>query len=167
MKTRKFPIKINYIIIPIIVVLVAVIGNIFTSSGIDSGWYDTIIKPSWTPDGSIIGTVWTIIFILTTISALIFWNQKNKSKNFEIIVWIFAANAALNILWSLIFFGLNILEVAVIEAALLAATTIGLIIFLWPISKLASALIIPYAVWVSFATYLTFVIYSLNYISPV
>lgn len=160
--TTKFQLKPNYFIIPLITILVAYVGSAVTSISIQSGWYDLLNKPAWTPPGSVIGIVWTIIFLLATISALIFWNQKQKPKHFGAIIWIFIANAILNVLWTVIFFYFHILEVAIIEAALLDITTIALIVFLWPISKKASVLLIPYAGWVAFATYLNYVIYTLN-----
>ena len=63
--------KLNYIIIPLIAFLTATIGSFFTGTGMD--WYETINLPEWTPPGYIIGIVWTIIFVLTAVSALFVW----------------------------------------------------------------------------------------------
>ncbi len=155
-------IKPNYVIIPLLVIIVSVVGSFFTSQGVND-WYQTLKLPSWTPSGEVIGLVWTVIFVLTAISALIFWNTSRKTSTFGIIVLIFLVNGFLNILWSYIFFDLNLILVAFFEAILLCLSTVALIILLWPVSKTASLLLFPYAAWVGFASYLTLTIWQLNF----
>jgi len=94
--------KPNYIIIPLITVFVSLLGGWLTSSGMS--WYKSINLPSWTPPGSIIGLVWTILFILATISALIVWNSLAGKNNFSLIIAIFILNSILNFGWSWLFF---------------------------------------------------------------
>lgn len=154
--------KLNYIIIPLITILVSAAGSSFTSLGIGSGWYDSIAKPAWTPPGSVIGAVWTTIFVLSTISAILVWNYVKRDQRFWWTIGIFIANAVLNVFWSFLFFGKHMIGAAVIEAAILELSVIALIILIWPGSRLASALLIPYAGWVAFATYLTYAVYALN-----
>jgi len=152
--------KINYIIIPLITVLVAVVGSWLTSGGME--WYGTINLPEWTPAGSVIGAVWTTIFILTTLSALIVWSRANRNRRFWWIIVIFLINAFLNVFWSFLFFSQHLIGPAIWEAGLLDASVIALIILIWPISRLASILLVPYAGWVAFATYLTYTVWLLN-----
>jgi benzodiazapine receptor len=154
--------KLRYLTIPLITILVSAAGSSFTSSGIASGWYDSIAKPSWTPPGSVIGAVWTVIFILTAISAILVWNKAKRGRRFRWIVGTFIANAALNVFWSFLFFGQRLIGPAVWEAASLDVTVIALIVLIWPISRVASVLLMPYAGWVAFAAYLTCVVYALN-----
>ena len=154
--------KINYIIIPLITILVALAGSLLTGWGM--AWYHNLNLMSWTPSGMLIGIVWTILFILSTISVLIVYNQKDH--NGDAIFWLtmilFAINAALNIKWSFLFFTLHLLSLAVIEAFILGLSVVALILLIWPRSKLAAILLIPYAAWVFFATYLTYSIWLLN-----
>ncbi len=152
--------KPNYIIIPLITFLTAFLGSLSTSGGMD--WYKTISKPSWTPAGSFIGAVWTILFILATISALIIWNRLPRDDRFKWIIIIFIINAILNVGWSWLFFGQHLLGTAIFEAALLGVSVLALIILIWPVSRLAAWLLIPYAGWVFFATFLTFKVWNLN-----
>lgn len=152
--------KPNYFIIPLIVLITAILGNWLTGGGMD--WYKTIRLPSWTPPGSMIGIVWTIIFILSTASALIFYNLAERGNRFIWIIFICLLNAILNISWSYLFFRQHLIGPAVIEAALLDLSVIALIILIWPISRLASLLLLPYAGWAAFATYLTYIVWSLN-----
>lgn len=152
--------KLNYFIIPLIIFIVAVLGSWLTGSGLD--WYKSIKLPSWTPPGSLIGAVWTIIFILSATSALIFYNLASHGSRFFWIIFLFILNTVLNVGWSYLFFRGHLIGPAVIEAALLDFSVIGLVILIWPISRLASLLLLPYAGWVAFATYLTYIVWSLN-----
>lgn len=152
--------KLSYIIIPVIVFLTAVIGSYFTGTGMV--WYQTINLPDWTPSGFFIGLVWTFIFILSAVSALIVWNKTEKNKKFWLIISVFLINAALNIFWSYLFFNQELIGAAFFEAILLDLTVFILICLIWPVSKLASILLIPYASWVAFASFLTFVIWTMN-----
>ena len=152
--------KLNYFVIPLIVLAVAWLGGQLIGSGMT--WYRTIKLPSFTPPGSIIGLVWTIVFILSAISAIIFWNKTAADNRFYWIIAIFIANAILNIAWSYLFFNQHLLGLATIEAAILDLSVIALIILLWPISKISAGLLVPYAGWAAFATYLTYLVWSLN-----
>jgi len=152
--------KLNYIFIPLIMIVVSALGSLVTSNNMD--WYDALIVPSFTPPGFLIGTVWTVLFILATISALIVWNSAQRNKIFKWIVAFFILNALLNVLWSYIFFGQQMVLFSIIEMILLNITVIILVILIWPISKLASSLLIPYTIWVTFATFLAYQIFILN-----
>jgi benzodiazapine receptor len=153
--------KPNYIIIPLITVLVSVTGSYFTSSSLEN-WYQTINLPSWTPPGSVIGLVWTTIFILSTISALLVWNKLPHDRRFNQIIGLFLVNAVLNVGWSYLFFGQHLIGAAVIESGLLGLSVIGLIFLIWPLLRKAAILLVPYALWVSFATYLTYSVWLIN-----
>ncbi|OHA80894.1 MAG: hypothetical protein A2675_02270 [Candidatus Yonathbacteria bacterium RIFCSPHIGHO2_01_FULL_51_10] len=152
--------KSNYIIIPLITIIVATVGSLLTSGGMD--WYQTIALPSWTPSGAIIGAVWTVLFVLATISALIVWNKVERTWIFKHIIRFFIMNAVVNVLWSAAFFGVHLLGLAVITAAILALTVIMLVLLIWKSSRTAALLLVPYAVWVVFATYLSYAIWDLN-----
>lgn len=152
--------KLHYIIIPLVTLLTAVLGGNITAKGME--WYKTINLPSWTPSGSFIGMVWTTIFILATISAIIFWNKSPKNNRFLITILVFLLNAVLNFGWSYLFFGFHKLNLAILESAFLGISVFALIFLIWPVSRLASVLLLPYGLWVSFATYLTYTVSSLN-----
>jgi len=152
--------KPNYLVIPALTFLIASFGSWLTGQGMN--WYKTINLPAWTPPGSIIGTVWTVIFILATISALIVWNRCYTEKNFWLIIFIFIINAFLNVGWSYLFFNLNLIGPAIIEAGVLGLSVLALIILIWPYSAAAAILLLPYMLWVFFATYLTYSIWLLN-----
>ncbi len=152
--------KPNYIIIPLITIAVAVIGSFLTSAGMD--WYKTLNLPSLAPGGGFIGSVWTVIFILSTISVLIIWNSAPRTNLFWWIIGFFIVNAILNVLWSYIFFYSHNIGPSIIEMIILEISVLGLCILIWPYSRVASILIWPYAIWVCFATYLAYNIWILN-----
>ncbi|MBU3918362.1 tryptophan-rich sensory protein [Patescibacteria group bacterium] len=152
--------KPNYIIIPLITLVIAVFGNLITSQGMD--WYNLLKLPSFTPAGAIIGIVWTIIFILTAISVLIFYNRAFHNSRFVIVITLFLINGVLNLLWSYLFFNKHLVGAAILEMLFLEATIIALIILIRFSSKIASILLYPYAIWVIFATYLAYQVLLLN-----
>jgi len=152
--------KLNYVIIPLITLGVSWLGGRLTSGGMN--WYQTIKLPAWTPPGSVIGFAWTTIFILSTISALIVWNRVSHQGRFWWIIIIFLINAGLNLGWSWLFFNQHLIGPAVWEAGLLGLSVVVLIILIWPFSRLAAWLLVPYGGWVIFATYLTYLIWALN-----
>jgi tryptophan-rich sensory protein len=152
--------KWHFILIPSSVLAAALAGSFLTGGGMD--WYKTIKLPSWTPPGSVIGAVWTAIFILTAISAILVWNKVPAGSRFTWIVVIFILNGLLNIFWSYLFFNRHWLNAAIWEAGALDLSVIALIILIWPVSRSAAILLLPYTAWTTFATYLTYVVWSLN-----
>lgn len=160
MKKNKSKIKPNYFIIPVITILVSWVGGYFTNLGMD--WYKTLIVPAWTPPGGVIGIVWTIIYILTTISVLIAWNKFKRDKIFQWIIALFVINAVLNAFWSFLWFTSQLMGTAVIEMIIIEATVVALMVLIWPRSRWASILLWPYAGWVLFATFLAVTIQQMN-----
>ncbi|MFH1632302.1 MAG: tryptophan-rich sensory protein [bacterium] len=150
----------HLISIPLIVLATALAGSWLTQGGMD--WYSTIALPVWTPSGEIIGMVWTTIFILSGAAAIIAWRSMPRNTIFAATFIAFIANAFLNIFWSFLFFRLHIIDAAFLEAGLLAGSVLFLIGLTWERARIASILLIPYLMWVSFATYLTFKIFELN-----
>ena len=149
----------SYLVIPSAVVLVAVTGSLFSTAGMD--WYRSIRLPSWTPPGPVFGAAWTSIFALAAASAVIAWNSAKRNATFGLGVAL-VLNGLLNILWTYLFFRLHLMSAAVGEAALLELSVIALIAVVWPVSRLAAALLFPYAAWVAFATFLANAVWRLN-----
>lgn len=154
--------KIGYVIAILAVALVSFIGGSITDKGMI--WYEELNLPSFTPPGYFIGIVWTIIFVLSAVSIILFLrhNKEKKELRFNSIIIFLILNALLNILWSFIFFGQGLILLSVIEMCALNVVNLILIILLWQENKLSSILLWPYFLWVSFATYLAYSIYLLN-----
>lgn len=152
--------KWNYLLIPLVTVFVAVTGSYFTNLGMD--WYATLTLPAWTPSWWFIGMVWTVIFLLSTLSALLFWNSVKYDHYFTSIVLLFIANVLFNMLRSWLFFVEHMVFISVIEMVVLFIITIMLIIIMRRKHKLASILLWIYPLWVAIATYFAYSVWILN-----
>jgi benzodiazapine receptor len=152
---------IHYILSPLFYVSVAFAGRYFTARGLSS-WYPSILKPSYTPPGSFIGVMWTLIYILTALSLIIFINRAQGQPLMIPAIVLYVLNGILNAAWSYIFFTKHLIGVAVIDAALLAITVLLIMVLAWRLSPTAAILLVPYFIWVSFATFLTYEIYKIN-----
>ena len=152
--------KTNFLVIIAIAVGASWLGGQITAGGLD--WYQTLTLPDFRPSGSVFGTVWTVIYILTTISALIVYNRLFNIKYYHLTIFLFAINALLNVGWSFIFFGQQLIGPAVAVSAGLGLSVLALIIMIWRHSLTAAVLLLPYLFWVAFATYLNYTVWRLN-----
>ncbi len=152
--------RINYFFIPLITIAVAYFGGMITEKGMS--WYNTLNLPSIAPDGKFIGLAWSVIYILATISALMVWNNLKQDKSFKTIICLFIANAFLNWFWTYLFFGLHLIAWSVLEMVLLNLVNLALIVILSKKNLLASVLLVPYFLWVCFATYLAYSVLTIN-----
>lgn len=151
----------NYLFPPLFYFFVARLGSFFTSKGVKT-WYETIEKPSFTPPGYFIGIIWTIIFILSAISMIYFLKNKSKDILYYLVLGIYLINGFFNVLWSYLFFVRHSILFAFFDAMLIGLTVFLIIILLWKEVKHSSLLLIPYLLWVIFATYLNYKIFVLN-----
>lgn len=153
--------KIKLIIAIAISQLAGIIGSVFTAPSITS-WYSELTKPALNPPSWVFGPVWTTLFTLMGIAAFLIWKQGLKRKDVKIALGIFLGQLVLNTLWSILFFGLRNPGAALIEIAFLWLAILTTIIAFAKISKPAAWLLLPYILWVSFATYLNYALWSLN-----
>lgn len=155
--------KSNKIIICIaICIIVGISASIATQSSI-STWYPHLNKPFFNPPNWIFAPVWTILYILMGIAAGIIWNKKTLYPSaVNNALWIFALQLLLNTFWSFLFFGMKNPLFALIDILFLLSVIVWTIRSFKKISEIASYLLFPYILWVSFATILNFSIWWLN-----
>ncbi len=139
--------------------LAGIVGIFFTVSSI-SAWYSTLNKPVLNPPDWIFGPVWTTLYLLMGISLWLVWKSNSTEK--KKAIWLFLVQLVLNAIWSPIFFGSHLIGNALAVIILLWAAIVLTILIFKKISKLAAWLLVPYVLWVSFATYLNFAIWILN-----
>jgi tryptophan-rich sensory protein len=151
--------KIRFVISITICQFAGIIGSIFTASSV-TNWYVTLEKPDFTPPGWIFGPIWVILYFLMGISLYLLWINKTKDNRKAFTV--FAVQLILNASWSILFFGLKSPLYGLIDILFLLAAIILTILFLYKISVLAMVLLVPYLVWVAFATILNYNILLLN-----
>lgn len=140
-------------------ITVAALGGTLTDVG---PWYQTLQKPDWTPPDAAFGVIWTIIFALAALSAVIAWRREFSPARRQWMIGLFAVNGLLNVLWSLIFFKLQRPDLALVEVAALWLSILALIVFLYRSSPVASLLLIPYLGWVGVAALLNYAVVRLN-----
>lgn len=138
----------------------AAIGSIATIPNIPT-WYVTLAKPFFNPPNWLFGPVWTFLYILIGISFFLLWGGKTK-KSKHIAYSIFFVQLLLNALWSIVFFGLHSLWGGLVVIIALLASIVILIMRFWKIRPIASYLLIPYLLWVGFATCLNLALALLN-----
>lgn len=148
-----------------IVSVAAWVGSMVTYPSINN-WYAGLEKPFFNPPDWIFGPVWTVLYLLMAVSLYLVWSaQATRSKRLALSA--FGVQLALNIAWSVVFFGLHQPWTAVgVIVAMWLAIAVTMATF-WPISKLATYLLVPYLAWVSFATGLNISIAMLNPANPV
>jgi len=141
--------------------LAGVVGSLFTFNAIP-GWYSTLQKPVLNPPSWIFAPVWTMLYAFMGISAFLIYQKGWKRKDVKRALGIFGIQLLLNAIWSIIFFGLHLSGLALVDIIFLWIAILVTIIFFAKISKPAAWLLLPYLVWVSFATYLNLAIFYLN-----
>ncbi|XUU61800.1 TspO/MBR family protein [Erythrobacter sp. HA6-11] len=147
------------VIASIAALAVAMLGATITDLG---PWYQGLAKPDWTPPGPAFGIIWTVVFALTAMSGITAWSKAPNGRAADWVISLFALNAFLNILWSLLFFRIQRPDWAMIELGLLWVSIAVLIIFCGRFSRLAAILLVPYLAWVSIAGALNWQVIQLN-----
>ncbi len=158
MKPREIGIAALFIILCL---AAGAIGGLATYPAIP-GWYASLSKPPFNPPNWVFGPVWTTLYVLMGIAAYAVYRAGMKKNEVRGALAVFGAQLGLNVLWSLLFFGLHSpLYGLLCIVALWAAIAVTIIRF-YAISKTAGLLLVPYILWVSFASLLNFYIWMLN-----
>ena len=141
--------------------LAGIIGSVFTTPSI-AGWYATLVRPALNPPAWVFGPVWTALYALMGVAAFLVWKKGLEHRDVKIALGIFLGQLVLNTLWSIIFFGLHDPGAAFVEIIFLWLAILATIVAFARISKPAAWLLVPYLAWVSFASYLNFMLWMLN-----
>jgi translocator protein len=141
--------------------LAGFVGSIFTTPSIQ-GWYANVAKPALNPPSWIFGPVWTTLFVLMGIAAFLVWKKGLEKRGVRGALGLFLLQLVLNSLWSIIFFGLHNPGWAFVDIVALWLAILATIIAFARVSRPAAWLLVPYIIWVSFASYLNYQIFVLN-----
>ncbi|MEH6513922.1 TspO/MBR family protein [Maribacter arcticus] len=154
--------KLTYIIIGIVICsTIGFLSSVVTQSSVN-GWYMTLNKPSFNPPNWIFAPVWTALYILMGISAGWVWAKGFHHKWVKTGLYHFGFQLLLNGLWSIVFFGLQQPFWGLLVILTLLVVLILTIKWFKVVSKVAAILLIPYLLWVCFATLLNYKIWELN-----
>ncbi len=141
------------------VATLAVAGMLLTKIG---PWYFSLRKPSWKPPDWLFGPAWTTIFVLEAISAVRGWHAAHDALAAGFMIGAYVLNGLLNMLWSFLFFTMRRPDYAMREVGLLWLSIVLMMVSLPPGTGLTWMLLLPYLLWVSFASYLNYTIVRLN-----
>ncbi len=147
--------------------LAGVIGALYTTPAVQSGWYAGLVRPALNPPAWVFGPVWTTLYALMGVAAFLVWSSyakatEDKKKGIRVALILFGVQLVLNALWSIIFFRLHSLGGAFIEIIFLWLAILATITAFAKISRPAAYLLLPYILWVTFAAYLNYGIWTLN-----
>ena len=139
---------------------VGALGGWVTADSVKT-WYTTINKPSFTPPNWVFGPVWTVLYVLMGVAAWRVW-CKARPDQLRVPLALFAVQLALNLAWSVVFFGAHRIGGAVVVIVGLEAAILATMVAFRRIDGLAALLLVPYALWVAFAAVLNVAVWKSN-----
>lgn len=141
--------------------LAGIVGSLFTMGSVD-GWYTTLDKPIFNPPNWIFGPVWLTLYTLMGIALYLIWHRGIRKKKVRQAVRLFMIHLVFNAAWSIIFFGMQQIFIALLVIIVLWIMILMIIARFYELKKIAGYLLIPYILWVSFASVLNASLWMLN-----
>ena len=149
---------ISFILFFIITYSASFIGGIVTIS-FKEPWYSQLVKSNFNPPDWVFAPVWTTLYLMMTLAIWFYWHSKNRDMN---TVYIYFIHIVFNTTWSIVFFGLHKIFLALIVLLILIFLIIILIIRFKRVNKVSAYLMIPYLLWSCYALFLNFNLLILN-----
>jgi benzodiazapine receptor len=141
--------------------LVAVAATAFIAGRFRPGaWYEALAKPSWTPPGWLFAPVWFLLYLGIAVAGWLVWRAGGSGATLPLALWV--AQLVLNAAWSWLFFGLHRPGAALVDIVILLVLILAFVVAAYRVSRVAAWLVVPYALWVLFATALNAAIVRLN-----
>ena len=148
----------SFILFGLITYSASVIGGLVTV-GFKEPWYSLINKPTFNPPSWIFAPVWTTLYLMMTIAIWFFWHSRNREMN---TIYIYFIHIIFNATWSIVFFGLHQILLALIVLIGLILIIIILMLRFKRVNIVSYYLMIPYLLWCCYALVLNFNIFLLN-----
>jgi benzodiazapine receptor len=139
---------------------VGAVGGAVTATSVGT-WYQQLRKPSFNPPDRVFGPVWTALYIAMAVAAWRVWRRQSL-RGARLALTLFAAQLALNLGWSVLFFGMRQIGLALIEIAVLFIAIVSTASAFARTDGAAALLLVPHLTWVAFAAMLNWVIWRLN-----
>lgn len=124
-----------------------------------ASFYAQLNKPSWAPPASVFGPVWSVLYALMGVSAWLVWRSPGRNG---VALGLFGAQLAANALWSWMFFAWHRGALSAVEVLVLLGLIVATLVTFWRTNRLAAVLLVPYLLWVSFASVLTWTLWQSN-----
>lgn len=139
---------------------VGIVGALTTATG-DSPWYQALEKPVFQPPSWVFGPVWTVLYALMGIAAWRVWRRR-RDVAVGGAMGLFVVQLVLNGIWTPVFFGAHRIRLALVILVALVVVLTATIRSFRRVDPLAAGLLVPYLLWVLFATVLNASIVALN-----
>jgi len=139
---------------------VSAVGGAVTATSVGS-WYRTLAKPPFNPPDWVFAPVWTVLFFMMAAAGWRVW-RRDGLRRARLPLTLFALQLALNLGWSMVFFGMRSIGGALVEIIALLLAILATTAVFWRRDRVAGTLFIPYAGWVAFAAVLNAAIWRLN-----
>jgi tryptophan-rich sensory protein len=136
------------------------LGGAVTATSVTE-WYPTLNKPSFNPPNWVFGPVWSVLYVMMGVAAWRVWRAADRDTARGPLA-LFALQLAVNLGWSVAFFGLRNLGLAVIVIIVLDLLVLATALMFRRVDRFAEWLLIPYLAWIAFATFLNVTIWRLN-----
>lgn len=143
-----------------LVATVSAVGGVATAGSVHT-WYQTLSRPSFTPPDWVFAPAWTTLYVMIAISGWLVW-KKVGFRSAKSAFMVYGVQLALNLAWSILFFGLHQIGFAMVDVLLLLTAIVVNVRTFRPINRTAALLLLPYAVWVAFASLLNLGFLLLN-----
>jgi translocator protein len=160
--SKKSISPISKLIIAILVCEAVGIISALLSNTSNNAWFNTLAKPSWNPPAYLFGPVWTILYLLMGIALWLIWKSDAPYLKKTNAICIFFFQLFFNFCWSILFFRFHSPLLALINIVIMVITIVATMSTFATINKKATWLLLPYIMWVGFATLLNFAIWVMN-----
>lgn len=147
-----------WLALAISVLLVAAVA-FFGSRFAPGPWYEALAKPAWNPPNWLFGPAWTTLYALMALAAWKVWIAVGRVDR---ALALYGLQLLLNGLWSWLFFGLQRIDLALLDILALWLLVLATLVLFWRRDRLAGILMVPYLLWLSFAAALNLAIWQLN-----
>ena len=144
----------------VICLIISGIGGAITASSVET-WYQALEKPIFNPPDWVFAPVWTLLYIIMGIAAWRVWRLRSFEATGKAL-GVFALQLGFNLAWSFLFFGLQRIDLALVEIVILLVAIIVNAIMFRRIDRLAGLMFVPYTAWVTYATILNASLWLLN-----
>ena len=137
----------------------ATVGSMASVRAAD--FYQQLSKPTWAPPAQAFGPVWSVLYVLMAIAALLVVRARGWPRARPAVA-LYLGQLGLNALWTWLFFRWRLGGVASVEILILWALLLLTVLAFWRARRLAGVLLLPYFAWVTFAAALTFAVWRRN-----
>lgn len=126
-----------------------------------SGFYGQLDRPAWAPPSWLFSPVWTVLYVLMALAAWLVWRERGFAGARTALV-LFIVQLAFNALWTWLFFRWQLGALAFVEILVLLLLIVATTVAFWRVRPVAGALLVPYLLWVAYATALTYSVWQRN-----